>query len=205
MSIDPALRSRIESLLGHSRVVLFMKGEPAAPRCGFSAKLAGILDGLGVEYAHVDVLADEAIREGIKAYGEWPTIPQLYVEGELIGGSDIVEQMLNAGELHRLFGLPEPDRTPPRLTITETAAAAIRQAMAEVEPGLGLHLSVDPHYRAQFQLRPVSGQEIVAEAAGVRVHFDLASAPRADGIEIDWVESVHGAGLAIRNPNAPRH
>src|SRR5690242_2077119 len=104
MSLDPALRSRIESLLQSNRVVLFMKGQPGMPQCGFSAKAVGVLDGLGVEYAHVNVLADQEIREGIKAYGEWPTIPQLYIDGELVGGSDIIEQLANSGELSGLLG-----------------------------------------------------------------------------------------------------
>lgn len=203
MSLDPALRARIDALLNEHRIVLFMKGDPSAPRCGFSAKAAGILDGLGVEYASVDVLEDPAIREGIKLYGSWPTIPQLYVERELVGGSDIIEQLLNSGELHELLGLPKPDRTPPAIHVTAAAAEAIRKALADSDPGLGLHLSVDPRFNAQFQLKPVTGQEIVAEAAGIRFHLDLASAPRAHGIEIDWVEDVRGAGLSIRNPNAP--
>ncbi|MBB5014705.1 Grx4 family monothiol glutaredoxin [Rehaibacterium terrae] len=203
MSLDPALRARIDALLTDHRVVLFMKGDPSAPRCGFSAKAAGILDGLGVEYASVDVLQDPEIREGIKLYGSWPTIPQLYVERELVGGSDIIEQLLNSGELHELLGLPKPDRTAPTLHVTAAAAAAIRNALANSDPGLGLHLSVDPRFNAQFQLKPVTGQEIVAEAAGIRFHLDLASAPRANGIEIDWVEDMRGAGLSIRNPNAP--
>jgi monothiol glutaredoxin len=203
MSLDPALRQRIDSLLAANPVVLFMKGSPAAPRCGFSAKAIGILDGLLPAYHTVDVLEDPEIREGIKAYGNWPTIPQLYVSGELVGGSDIIESMLNSGSLNTLFGLPEPDRTPPTLHITDAAAAAIGKAMQDVEPGIGLHLSVDPRFNAQFQLKPIEGNEIVAEAAGLTVHLDLASAPRANGLEIDWVEDVRGAGLAIRNPNAP--
>jgi monothiol glutaredoxin, Grx4 family len=93
MSLDPALRSRIESILGANRVVLFMKGQPTMPQCGFSAKAVGALSDLGVEFAHVNVLADNEIREGIKVYGDWPTIPQLYIDGELIGGSDIILQM----------------------------------------------------------------------------------------------------------------
>lgn len=203
MPLAPDLRARIERLLQADRVVLFMKGEPRSPRCGFSAKAVGILDGLVPGYASVDVLADADIREGIKEYGQWPTIPQLYVGGELVGGSDIIEQMLNSGELHQVLGLPSPDRTPPNLRITPAAAEAIGRAMADAESGMGLHLSVDPRFNAQFQLKPVSGQEIVAEAGGVRVHLDAASAPRANGIEIDWVEDVRGAGLAVRNPNAP--
>ena len=108
MSLDPALRARIESLLAANNVVLFMKGEPRAPQCGFSAKAVGALSEVGVDYAHVNVLADAEIREGIKVYGEWPTIPQLYIGGELVGGSDIIEGMLNSGELHGLFAKGKP-------------------------------------------------------------------------------------------------
>ncbi|HET6604820.1 MAG TPA: Grx4 family monothiol glutaredoxin [Xanthomonadaceae bacterium] len=203
MTLAPSLRQRIDALLSDHRVVLFMKGSPGAPQCGFSAKAAGILSALVDDYASVDVLADPEIRDGIKAYGNWPTIPQLYVGGELVGGSDIIEQMLNTGELHQLLGLPEPDRTPPKITISEAAAKAISAAMQADDPDLALHLSVDPQFNAQFHLKPVSGGEIVAQDKGIRVHLDLASVARVDGLQIDWVEDVRGAGLAINNPNAP--
>lgn len=108
MSLDPALRSRIESILNANRVVLFMKGQPSMPQCGFSAKAVGALQDLGVEFAHVNVLADQEIREGIKVYGDWPTIPQLYIDGELVGGSDIVLQMAASGELSSVLGLAAP-------------------------------------------------------------------------------------------------
>ena len=203
MPLSPELRQRIADILQSQRVVLFMKGNPGAPQCGFSAKAVGILDALLPSYGSVDVLADQEIREGIKAYGQWPTIPQLYVDGELVGGSDIIEEMVNSGELHSLLGVAAPDRTPPTLEITPAAAAAIANAMAGGDPNAALHLSVDPRFNAQFQLKPARGNEIVAEASGIRVHLDLASAPRANGIRIDWVEDVRGAGLAITNPNAP--
>jgi monothiol glutaredoxin len=203
MSLSPDTRARIEHLLTAHPVVLFMKGNPQAPQCGFSAKAAGILNGLVDSYAHVDVLQDPEIREGIKAYGQWPTIPQLYVRGELVGGSDIIEQLLNSGELHALLGLPEPDRTPPEIHISERAAEAIRGALENAEDGLVLHMSVDPRFNARFELRPASGHEVVSESNGIRVHFDLASAARARGLKVDWVEDARGAGLAIDNPNAP--
>ncbi len=203
MSLSPELRARIESLLSSHRVVLFMKGSPGAPQCGFSAKASGILNTLAPGYAHVDVLQDPEIREGIKVFGQWPTIPQLYVGGELLGGSDIIEQMLNTGELHQALGLPAPDRTPPRIEISERAAQAIRGALDNAEDGMVLHLSVDPRFNARFELRPATGHEIVAESQGIRVHLNLASAPRARGLRVDWAEDARGAGLAIHNPNAP--
>lgn len=203
MSLDPAVRTRIQSLLDTHRVVLFMKGDPAAPRCGFSAKAAGTLSGLGVTYHTVDVLSDPEIREGIKVYGSWPTIPQLYIGGELVGGSDIIEQVANSGELHELLGLPAPDRSVPTLHISAAAAEVIARAVADAAPGVGVHLSVDPAFNAQFALKEIAGNELVAHAQGIAVHIDVISAPRANGIEIDWIEDMRGAGLSIRNPNAP--
>jgi monothiol glutaredoxin len=204
MSLDPALRSRIESLLQSNRVVLFMKGQPNMPQCGFSAKAVGALSTLGVDYAHVNVLADQDIREGIKAYGDWPTIPQLYIDGELVGGSDIIEQMSNSGELASLLGVAAPDRTPPTITITPAAAEMLSNAAADAGPGGALALSINAQFQPNFQLAQFDANAIAAESNGVRIQFDLASARRAEGITIDWVDDIRGKGLAIDNPNAPK-
>jgi monothiol glutaredoxin len=203
MSLDPALRSRIETLLSSNRVVLFMKGQPSMPQCGFSAKAVGALNELGVDFAHVNVLADQDIREGIKAYGDWPTIPQLYVDGELVGGSDIILQMAGSGELSELLGVQAPDRTPPSITITDAAADMLRGALADA-PGATLALAIDAQFQPNFQLAPTDPNAIAAESNGLRVQFDLASARRAEGITIDWVDDLRGRGLAIDNPNAPK-
>ena len=202
MSLDPALHARIHDLVSSRRVVLFMKGTRQQPRCGFSATAVGALDAVVDDYLTVDVLADEDIRQGIKTYGNWPTIPQLYIDGDLIGGSDIIQQMLNTGDLHRALGLAPPTRSAPRVTITDAAARAIREAMPQGGDEV-LHLAIDGAFRPQFLLKPASGHEVVAESNGLMVHFDLASARRAEGIEIDWVDGVRGQGLTIRNPNAP--
>ena len=182
MSLAPALRSRIESLLQSNRVVLFMKGQPTMPQCGFSAKAVGALSALGVDYAHGNVLADQEIREGIKAYGDWPTIPQLYIDGELVGGSDIIEQMTNSGELATVLGLQAPDRSPPAITITAAAAEMLQNAVADAGPGASLALSINAQFQPNFQLAQFDANAIAAESSGVRVQFDLASARRADGI-----------------------
>ena len=203
MSLDPALRARIDALLAANPVVLFMKGSPDAPACGFSAKAVGALDAAGATYAHVDVLADPEIREGIKAYGDWPTIPQLYIGGELVGGADIIVQMAASGELHAALGLPAPDRTPPRLHITPAAARMLQQAIADAGAGYALQIEVDKAFNARLQLAPLDPGAITCEEAGIRAQFDLASARRADGMRIDWVEDARGKGLVIDNPNAP--
>ncbi|MFN3425546.1 MAG: Grx4 family monothiol glutaredoxin [Novosphingobium meiothermophilum] len=94
---------RISEIVNGNDVVLFMKGTPLFPQCGFSSKAVAILEHLGVEYAAVDVLQDMEIRQGIKAYSDWPTIPQLYVKGEFVGGSDIMMEMFEAGELQQMM------------------------------------------------------------------------------------------------------
>jgi monothiol glutaredoxin len=95
--------TRIAEIVSNSDVVLFMKGTPLFPQCGFSSKAVSILEHLGVAFEGVDVLQDMEIRQGIKAFSDWPTIPQLYVKGEFVGGSDIMMEMYEAGELQTLL------------------------------------------------------------------------------------------------------
>lgn len=99
MGIQDMIREQVTA----NDVVLFMKGTPLFPQCGFSSRAVAILDHLGVDYASADVLADPELRQGIKDYSQWPTVPQLYVKGELVGGSDIMMEMYEAGELHALL------------------------------------------------------------------------------------------------------
>ena len=136
MSLNDSTREKIENLIQKNRVVLFMKGTPKAPMCGFSSKTVGMLDSILDNYESVDVLEDQEIREGIKVFGNWPTIPQLYIDGELVGGCDIVTAMFNNSELHGMLGVEAPDRTPPEVTITDAAAEKILEAMAGHE-GIG--------------------------------------------------------------------
>ncbi|MEM8695407.1 MAG: Grx4 family monothiol glutaredoxin [Pseudomonadota bacterium] len=95
--------TRIDETVKASDVVLFMKGSPLFPQCGFSSRAVAILEHCGVEFASVDVLQDQEVRQGIKEYSDWPTIPQLYVKGEFVGGSDIMMEMYEAGELQQLM------------------------------------------------------------------------------------------------------
>jgi len=97
------VKAKIESILNKDPVVLFMKGTPQFPQCGFSARAVAILKELNVNFGAVDVLSDDEIRQGIKEYGNWPTIPQLYVNKELVGGSDIMMEMFESGELQELL------------------------------------------------------------------------------------------------------
>lgn len=100
---DQSTLDAIKKAVTENDVVVFMKGTPTFPQCGFSSVVARILDHLQVEYAAVNVLDDHDVREGIKAYSDWPTIPQLYVKGEFVGGCDIIKEMFEAGELQQMF------------------------------------------------------------------------------------------------------
>jgi len=124
---NPEFKQQVEQLISDNQVLLFMKGTPEAPRCGFSMRVVGVLDSLGVEYGAVDVLqALEPLREVTGEISDWRTFPQLYVNGELIGGADIVEEMYESGELAEQLGVEQPD---------EPAAAA--------QPGQAPPLQID--------------------------------------------------------------
>jgi monothiol glutaredoxin len=96
-------QARIQQLVDSNKVLLFMKGSPLFPQCGFSSRAIAILNHLGAEFESVDVLQDQGIRQGIKEFSDWPTIPQLYVKGEFVGGSDIMMEMYESGELASLL------------------------------------------------------------------------------------------------------
>jgi monothiol glutaredoxin len=101
--MDTTVHDRIRQQVTDNQVVLFMKGTPVFPQCGFSATVVQILSHIGVKFKGIDVLSDSSVRDGIKEYSSWPTIPQLYVKGEFVGGCDIVREMFETGELQQLF------------------------------------------------------------------------------------------------------
>ncbi len=172
-----ASHERIEQLVRSKPVFLFMKGNPAAPQCGFSAQVIQILDRLVSDYGSFDVLSDPELRDAIKEYSDWPTIPQLYVDGEFMGGCDIVKEMYETGEL-------------------------LRRAQRE-SGGSDLHLSIDARFQSALGFGPEQPGDLTIELGGLSFHLDPDSAARADGVTIDVADSPEGARLTIDNPNAP--
>jgi monothiol glutaredoxin len=202
MALNEDTRERIESYIQGNDVVLFMKGNRSMPQCGFSGKVVQILDSLVQDYATIDVLSDPDIREGIKEYSAWPTIPQLYLKGEFVGGCDVITELYATGELHRQLGLEAPERKIPTVRISDAAAARIRE-YTQRSPGKDLKLSIDARFQASLGLSPPQEHEVEVEANGIRVLMDYSTAERADGVAIDLVESATGAAFKIDNPNAP--
>jgi monothiol glutaredoxin len=107
-AVSNELRDHLSQLIDTNEVILFMKGTPEAPACGFSARAVAVLNSLGRKYGAVDILPDPRIRQELTAISDWPTIPQLFVDGELVGGSDIVMEMYESGELAELLGVEQP-------------------------------------------------------------------------------------------------
>lgn len=123
MTTVTSAADQIRTTVTSNDVVLFMKGTKSMPQCGFSSRVAGVLNYMGIDYADVNVLENADIRQGIKDFSDWPTIPQLYVKGEFVGGCDIITEMTLSGELDQLFS----DKS---ITFDEAAAAKIREANA---------------------------------------------------------------------------
>jgi monothiol glutaredoxin len=114
MAADPELKAKVSELIAENPVLLFMKGTPDAPQCGFSMRVVQVMQALGVEYGAIDVLpALQPLREVTTELSDWQTFPQLYVQGELVGGCDIVEEMLESGELAELLGVEQPEAEVP--------------------------------------------------------------------------------------------
>jgi monothiol glutaredoxin len=202
MALSAQTRAAIEDLVRSNRVVLFMKGTREQPQCGFSATVVGILDGLVPEYRTVNVLAAPEIREGIKEFSNWPTIPQLYVDGEFLGGCDIVREMDANGELRQALGLPDASQVaPPHVTLSDAAARLIRNAMAGSQYK-DVHVKIDARFNHQLGFGPREGGLVECVANGITLLFDPDSALRAEGLVLDADEG--GGGLAVDNPNQPR-
>ncbi len=205
-ALSDKARADIETTLSNNRVVLFMKGDRRSPQCGFSAAVVETLDAWLSDYATLDMFADPLLREDIKHFSEWPTIPQLYVEGEFIGGADIVRELDESGELAAALKVPDQPPEPPKIIVSELAAAQIKAAFSDPEVHEGvdmLRLSIDAQFRNDLAIGPRRPGDVEVQVQGLCVLFDRRSARRAPGLSIDFVEGPEGAGFKIENPNAP--
>jgi monothiol glutaredoxin len=203
MALSPDVQDRIESLIRSDRVVLFMKGNRRAPQCGFSAQVVQILDRLLPDYTTFDVLSDPAVREGIKAYSSWPTIPQLYVGGEFVGGCDIVRELFQTGEIFGALGVEAPTGAAPTLHVTDAAAAELGR-LARDAGGRTLHLVVDAHHQPGLYFGPEEDGELRVVANGITIALDPLSAVRAEGAAIDVRQTADGPAFQVDLKGAAR-
>lgn len=203
MSLQPELRQKLESLVSQNDVVLFMKGNRNFPQCGFSSTVVQILDTVISEYHTVNILADPAVRQGMKDFSDWPTFPQLYVKGEFVGGCDIIREMFESGELHTTLGISADTLTPPAITLTDKAIQALRTALADESDEMFVHLAIDPKFQHGLDVGPRTPQDVVVESNGFTILVEPTSAKRAEGLIIDFVDGPDGSGFKMNNPNRP--
>lgn len=199
--MDSALRERIQTLVDSKPVVLFMKGNRTAPQCGFSATVVQILDSMLDDYATVNVLADADVRQGIKDFSDWPTIPQLYVKGEFVGGCDIVKDLHASGQLEETLGVQAPTVEPPKLSISDAAAAAFKDALQGGDEFVRLEITAD--FEHGLSIGPAGERDLVVPAGPLSIVVDRGSARRASGVSIDFVDTPNGKAFKINNPNEP--
>ncbi len=203
MTLDPAVKKKIDDLVASDNVVLFMKGSRSFPQCGFSASVVNILNTMLPKYATVNILADVDVRTGMKEYSDWPTFPQLFIKGEFVGGADIVRQMHESGDLEKkLGGLVAPAKAP-GLTVTPRAAKELSEALKEGTPGDVIHLTITATWEHQLDLGPKEAGHVTLETNGVTVQLDRTSAQKAEGVVVDFVEAGGDSGFKIDNPNRP--
>ena len=203
MALDSQLKTKIDGLVASDSVVLFMKGTRSFPQCGFSASVVNILNTLIPKYTTVNVLTEGDVRNGMKDYSEWPTFPQLYVKGEFVGGADIVRQMFESGDLEKKLGDLVAPAVPPTVTVTARAAAELSAALKDGSPGDVIHLTITPSWEHQLDIGAREATHVTIESSGVTVQLDRASAQRASGVSVDFIEAPDGGGFKIDNPNRP--
>src|SRR6478752_2363727 len=201
MPLNDALKQRIDGYVASDRVVLFMKGTRRAPQCGFSAQVVQILDQLVPEYSTHDVLSSAELRDGIKDYSQWPTIPQLYIDGKFVGGCDIVKDLHAAGELEQLLGAEPPPVAAPKVTASAEAIAAFKAAMTDGDSDV-LHLQISPAFEHDLFFGPIERGDVEADLGGLKLYVPRSSLSRAQGVHIGYLDGAN-AGFKIDNPNQP--
>lgn len=210
------VKATITELVSKHPVVLFMKGSRRFPQCGFSSRVISILDGLlpGDGYETVNVLSDPALRDGIKEFSQWPTIPQLYVKGKFVGGCDIVSEMAESGELATLLGgdvagatpampaVPAAPAVAPKITLSKAAAEAFKSAAESDAEHPRVVISREFAYDLYFDTKQPNDFTVSVPQEGLTLLVDPESASRANGLSIDYVGG-ESAGFKLDNPNEP--
>ena len=199
MTLSDPVRTQIDDLVNKSPVVLFMKGTKHFPQCGFSATVVGILGQYGTKFETVNVLSSPEIREGIKEYSSWPTIPQLYVHGKFVGGCDIVREMHESGELGAILGAPKAEAKAPTIKLTKAAATAILAASKDAG-GDPLRIEIGPRFEVDLYFDSRADTDFLVEQDGVQIIVAKDGSARADGVSVDYVKDQ---GFRVDNPNAP--
>jgi monothiol glutaredoxin len=196
---------RIRQLIASHDVVLFMKGTRTAPQCGFSARVVDILDEYLDDYRTVDVLADPGMREGVKAFSSWPTIPQLYVRQKFVGGSDIVHEMVKTGELAEVLGRGPIALEVPEVRMSAPAKAAFLRfwdSDGDTEEPV-VRLTIGSDWEPLLDLDEERDGDVSIDYDELSLVMTRSTARRANGVVIDFIERGDQVGFKVENPNKP--
>jgi monothiol glutaredoxin len=199
--MNPEVRSRIQREIASHEFVVFMKGTRKAPACGFSGRTVELLDTLLSDYHSVDVLADPELREGVKEFSSWPTLPQLYVRGRFLGGADIIAQSFEEGTLDEMLGLEPQEREPLNLTISDRARDELLRYLGDSDENV--LIEVDAEFVTGLSIGPSTPTMVSESVQGLRFALDRLSASRARGTHIDFVDTPSGGAFKIDNPSEP--
>jgi len=200
-----SVQDEIQALVQQNDVVLFMKGTRRAPQCGFSARVCDILDEFLDEYRTVNVLADPKLREEIKTFSSWPTIPQLYVNAKFVGGSDIVHEMAKSGELADVLGTSRIELSTPEIELTKSAENAFLKfwdAEGDTEEPV-VRLTIGSNWEPLLDLDPQRDGDVVIDMGELDLVMTRSTARRANGVKIDFIERGGQMGFKVDNPNRP--
>lgn len=201
--MDAVVRKRIEDFINGNHIALFMKGRKDAPQCGFSRQVTDVLMSLTNDFETFDVLSDPDVREGIKHFSNWPTIPQLYINGEFVGGCDITLDLMAQGKLQAMLGIKKAEKSPV-ITLTPSAQGAFERAMdAEKEEGEMIRVIVPANFEHGLNFDRPKADDFVVKIGTIELCIDPYSAARASNISIDYVEDKLQGGFSFDNPNAP--
>lgn len=200
--MNSEVKQQIDNLINNHAVVLFMKGTKEQPQCGFSKRVVEVLKQLSSDFVTVDVLADPMIREGIKVYSSWPTIPQLYIKGEFIGGCDIVLDMSNKRQLEPLLGF-ERALVKPHITMSNAAINAFMDANVQRGDDESFRLSINNSFEHSLSFDQAHESDFRLSFGEVEIVIDPYSAARAHGLSVDFITEELESGFAFTNPNEP--
>ena len=192
-------QEKIDNLINENNILLFMKGDKFAPQCGFSAKVIEILNHYCSMYKTVNVLEDNNIREGIKEYSKWPTIPQLYVNKEFIGGCDILTEMHQSGDLLDIFNIKIKSSDNIKLEISKSAKSAFGKIISESNEGNTVRLSVDSKNNTNLSFEDKKDKDIQFEYDNFKLIIDPLSSSRITNLKIDFIEDKNSSGFSIIN------
>lgn len=195
------IHDKIDELVKQNPIILFMKGTREQPQCGFSRQVVDVLKRLVPDFVTVDVLSDPNIREGVKQYSSWPTLPQLYIRGEFIGGCDIVLDLFQKNELQGILGVKKASKAP-LINISERALQAFKNALSS-EPGDDIRISIGADFEHGLQFDSQKPDDFLVEVSGIKLILDPYSALRAENLAIDFSEDSLAAGFLFANPQEP--